>query len=107
MTEHIRPFEDLRTTGLLWLLNKAALHPRGYALAFNYDDGGDLVGWSLLGDGTEPWQFDSDTDDRCFSDVEELLAWQSVKICDRCGFPVVPSTGRCPLMDTNECEGPA
>lgn len=54
-----RPFEDLRTTGLLWLFNFEVLHPLGYALAFDYHDG-ELVGWKLLGDGTEAWQFGDD-----------------------------------------------
>lgn len=69
----ILPFEDLRSTGLLWLLNKSCLHPRGYALAFYYDDIGDLIGWNLLGDGSEPWQFDTNTDDDAFARVEAFL----------------------------------
>lgn len=27
-------------------------------------------------------------------------------LCGGCGFPVAPSDGRCPLMDTRECSGP-
>lgn len=57
-----RPFADLRDTGLLWLLNRVVFHPRGYALALHFTDGGseggtyrDCTGWSLQGDGTEPW----------------------------------------------------
>lgn len=52
-----RPFEELRDSGLLWLLNRAALHPRGYALALHFDSAGRAVGWSLEGDGSEPWTF--------------------------------------------------
>ncbi len=61
-TRRVRPFAELRSTGLLWLINAAALHPRGYSLAFVPDANGTLFGWSLLGDGTEPWQF-ADTPD--------------------------------------------
>lgn len=41
----------LREDGLLWLINKAVLHPRGFALGV--DEHGGL--W-MLGDGTEPWR---------------------------------------------------
>lgn len=75
MTERrILPFDDLRATGLLWLLNKSCLHPRGYALAFHYDGDGELSGWKLLGDGSEPWQFDVDTENDAFARVEAFLA---------------------------------
>lgn len=56
-----RPFADLRDLGLLWLLNRVVFHPRGYAFALHFADGGeggafrDCTGWSLIGDGTEPW----------------------------------------------------
>jgi hypothetical protein len=59
-----RPFDDLRASGLLWLINRALLHPRGYALALHVE-GGEAVGWSLLGDGSEPWRYDeTDVDER-------------------------------------------
>jgi hypothetical protein len=57
-----RPFEDLSTSGLLWLINRTVFHPRGYALAITVTDG-KAVGWALLGDGSEPWQFGSDEND--------------------------------------------
>lgn len=44
--------------GLVWLVNTAILHPRGYALAIHYDDDDTLpLGLSVLGDGKEPWIF--------------------------------------------------
>lgn len=52
-----RPFEDLRTEGLLWLINATVFHPRGYALAMHHDGDGHATGWSLMGDGSVPWQF--------------------------------------------------
>lgn len=59
-----RPFAELRPAGLLWLINRVVFHPRGYALALQMTDDGVALGWSLLGDGTEPWQFAGDeTDD--------------------------------------------
>lgn len=57
-----RPFEDLSMSGLLWLINRTVFHPRGYALAITLDDG-KAVGWSLLGDGSEPWEYGIDEKD--------------------------------------------
>lgn len=76
-----RPFSDLRDTGLLWLINRTVLHPRGYALALNYEepmDGDEPTGWSLMGDGSEPWQYGCDPgsqarEHECFIAVQALL----------------------------------
>lgn len=60
-----RPFDDLSTTGLLWLINAAVFHPRGYALAFAMNiETGEVTGWDLLGDGRQPWRYDSDAVNR-------------------------------------------
>lgn len=32
MTADLRPWSDLRDSGLLWLINTTVLHPRGYAM---------------------------------------------------------------------------
>jgi hypothetical protein len=53
-------WDDLRSTGLLWLINTTVFHPRGFALALHFDDGGDCTGWSLLGDGQERWTYSED-----------------------------------------------
>lgn len=73
-----RPFEDLRNEGLLWLINTTVFHPRGYALALHFEDDGSVSGWSIMGDGSEPWQFgcDEDSQARCdaaFRAVKELM----------------------------------
>lgn len=56
-----RPFHEMRDSGLLWLINRAVFHPRGYALALHFEgeppELGECIGWSLLGDGAEPWIF--------------------------------------------------
>lgn len=44
---------DLRTDGLLWLINRVVFHPRGYALG--YEEGNHQ--FVLLGDGTETFSF--------------------------------------------------
>ena len=80
MTEP-RPFSELRPTGLLWLINTTVFHPRGYALALHFDDDGNATGWSLMGDGSEPWVFldvDQTPDgmtsiDECFRAIRETL----------------------------------
>lgn len=53
----VRPFAELRDTGLLWLINRTVFHPRGYALGLVADGSGQILGWSLLGDGSEPWRY--------------------------------------------------
>lgn len=74
------PFDEFREHGLLWLVNRVVFHPRGYALAFHFEDDGTVSGWSMLGDGTEPWRFaddpDSDqpTEDELFARVAAFLA---------------------------------
>lgn len=72
----VHPFSDLRDTGLLWLINRVVFHPRGYALAlqWNEDTNGDKAagGWQLFGDGSEPWSFAGDEDEK-FAQVEAFL----------------------------------
>lgn len=89
----VKQFNELRDTGLLWLINKALLHPRGYALALHYEVGEDgtmnvdnCTGWSIMGDGTEPWHYSMDppteeerqkygalSQEELFQKVKELL----------------------------------
>jgi hypothetical protein len=74
-TPTVRPLAELRTTGLLWLINRTVLHPRGYALGFDLDADGNAVGWVLLGDGTESWNYDESVDENeLFRNVEALFA---------------------------------
>lgn len=54
MTDKVRPFSELRDSGLLWLINRTVFHPRGYAFCLVIQDG-EAVGWQMLGDGSEPW----------------------------------------------------
>jgi hypothetical protein len=49
---------DLRSSGLLWLINRAVFHPRGFALAIDSKTGV----FSLLGDGSEEFTFTPDDD---------------------------------------------
>ena len=63
LADSIRPFSDLRPTGLLWLINVSVFHPRGYALAIHCDDEGYALGWSLIGDGTESWYMGEQPED--------------------------------------------
>jgi hypothetical protein len=59
-----RPLEDLRDSGLLWLINRVLFHPRGHALALHVDEEGHAVGWSLVGDGSEPWRYADEVEER-------------------------------------------
>lgn len=56
---------DLREDGLLWLINAAVFHPRGFALAIDEHEA-----FSLIGDGAEPWRFDGDFIDAKFAAAE-------------------------------------
>jgi hypothetical protein len=83
-----RSFDELRPTGLLWLINVTVFHPRGYALALHFDDDGPnpkvCTGWSLMGDGSESWSMGDPppeaiaagamTPDDCFRAAAALLA---------------------------------
>ncbi len=52
------PFEHLKESGLVWLINRAVFHPRGFSFAVHMDREGKCMGWSVDGDGTEPWSYD-------------------------------------------------
>lgn len=66
-----RPLEELSPSGLLWLINRTVFHPRGFALAL-VQRNGKVIGWNLLGDGSEVWRFETDEDVR-FEAVEATL----------------------------------
>ena len=59
----VRALPELRSSGLLWLINRVVFHPRGYALALEVNEDGDVEGWSLAGGGTEPYEFAPDVDE--------------------------------------------
>ncbi len=66
--------EWLRESGLLWYINRTVFHPRGYALAIVLDDeDGSLVGFELLGDGVEPWNFPDGEENEYLAKVKETL----------------------------------
>jgi hypothetical protein len=54
------PMNEFLGSGMLWAINKFLLHPQGFSLAFAMNKAGELVGWQVLGDGTEPRHFDAD-----------------------------------------------
>ncbi|MEI5526875.1 hypothetical protein WB388_40465 [Streptomyces brasiliscabiei] len=70
----LRAFHEIRTAGLLWLVNHHVLHPRGVALALHVDDDGNAAGWSLLRspDGG-PWTFDAETNEHGRARAEATL----------------------------------
>lgn len=71
--DEARPWSELRSTGLLWLVNRQVFHPRGFALALVADAAtGEIKGWRLLGDGREPWRFDGSEDEH-FANATETL----------------------------------
>jgi hypothetical protein len=56
---------NLRHDGLLWLINRSLLHPRGFALGYTEETGE----FELWGNGDEPWRFD---------DVDEAALFRAV-----------------------------
>lgn len=70
------PFAHLIDSGLLWLINRTVFHPRGYAVSIHLDSEGNAVGWSLMGDGDEPWSFAPEMQEReheLFRKIRELM----------------------------------
>jgi hypothetical protein len=72
-----RPLAELQTCGLLWLINRVALHPRGFSLALVPDDTGQISGWCLVGDGSRPLRFDDTADQAMFVRAETTLTHPS------------------------------
>lgn len=68
-----RSWNNFRTSGLLWLVNRVVFHPRGRALALVFNEGGEALGWRLLGDGKEVWGFDHDEEKSLFRAAESTL----------------------------------
>lgn len=67
------PLEHLRSSGMLWLINRVVFHPRGFALALHVDEDGQVTGWSISGDGTEPWNFTEIDDDAGYAAATAFL----------------------------------
>lgn len=65
------PFQEFQALGLLWLVNRVVFHPRGYALTFHVDEDGTIKGWSMQGDGSEPWSFTEADDDEMFKAIKD------------------------------------
>ena len=55
--EQKQKLADFHDSGLVWLVNAAVLHPRGWALTIHLDDQRNPTGLSIQGDGIEPWCF--------------------------------------------------
>lgn len=71
----IRPMSTFRDYGLLWYINRVAFHPRGFALALDVNDDGDITGWQVWGNGDEPWQYGAPVDENdAFDAIEALFA---------------------------------
>lgn len=66
-----RRFAELRTSGLLWLINRVVFHPRGFALGIEFNEAGEAIGWQLFGEGREPYSFGSDFDENALFDAAE------------------------------------
>ncbi|WP_413808171.1 hypothetical protein [Streptomyces sp. OE57] len=95
----LRAFQELRESGLLWLINHRVLHPRGVALALYVDEDGQATGWNLLAspDG-KPWTFNQETNDHGRARAEATLtAAGALPASQRPELP--PYTG-----DTASCE---
>lgn len=70
--------------GLLWLVNSTTFWPRGYSLGFavedsetvpNSDAEGEVYGFNIYGDGSEPWLPSSqEMATKRFVQVEQFLA---------------------------------
>ncbi|MHC3474663.1 hypothetical protein ACYF6T_39040 [Streptomyces sp. 7R007] len=70
----VRPWMELKESGLLWLINRTVFHPRGLALGVAYTDDGEVIGWTLLGDGSEPIHFSPEDEPEFFAQARATLA---------------------------------
>lgn len=70
---------DLRDDGVLWAINKAVFHPRGFALAVDTNVDVDTQRLFLMGDGTEPWSYENGIDNEKFDAFNALLARASAE----------------------------
>jgi len=68
-----RPFSELSSAGLLWLINRVVFHPRGFMLAFHVNEVGEAIGWSLQGDGSEVVYFTPEIEDQLFMAAQATL----------------------------------
>lgn len=67
-------FDQLRETGVLFMVNRVLLHPRGYALALEYGEGEkEPRGWNIVGNGKEIWSFYHNEEQVHFDAFEHLL----------------------------------
>lgn len=64
---------DLQADGALWAINRTVFHPRGFALAITPETG-ELT---LLGDGSEPWDYALNTPGSVDQD-EKFLAFEAL-----------------------------
>lgn len=70
-----RPFTDLSTSGLLWLINRTTFHPRGFALSLHTDDQGNVTGWTLLAHPAgEPYSFPPEVDKEYAAHAEDTIS---------------------------------
>lgn len=70
--------ENLRNSGLLWLINTSVFHPRGYALFLSIPTEeekaeGHVESFGFWGDGTEPYSFGDSTEEE-FTALERVLS---------------------------------
>lgn len=70
----MRSFDDLKKSGLLWLINRTVFHPRGFALGIVISTKGEAIGWKLQGDGSEAWAMDEAQDAWGFEAAEDTLS---------------------------------
>lgn len=70
----IEPMSTFRKNGLLWYINRVAFHPRGFALALDENEAGEITGWQLWYEANgETWCFTPEQDDESFAQFEALL----------------------------------
>lgn len=69
----MRPLHELMESGMLWLINRSTFHPRGFSLALETNDIGEVIGWKILGNGKELWTYQQHNDEEKFFKAEETL----------------------------------
>jgi len=67
-------FNELEKSGLLWLINRIVFHPRGFVLGLIPDENGNIIGWTVVGEGKNPLVFNPEMDEMGFLTAETFLA---------------------------------
>lgn len=75
-----KALKAFRDEGLLWMVNTAILHPRGFALGIQIDDDGEPVGLTIAQHTDDYWYFQPGEFDDVFANYEIAEAQRAFRM---------------------------